>query len=172
VTPSTDETPADDLPIREKVINNSVEYAAMYRVLLAVDESEARLSKQLDAIEAFPGRDELAVAVLYVYEEIDVPADEAGRSIIDSINEDIDELQGVPDTLSAADERLSSLGIETTVSTVRGDPAPAILDAAADVDADAVFVSARGRSPVGKAMFGSVAQQVILESDRPVVVAK
>ena len=80
MTPSTDETPADDLLIREKVINNSVEYAAMYRVLLAVDESEARLSKQLDAIEAFPGRDELAVTVLYVHEEIDVPADKAGRS--------------------------------------------------------------------------------------------
>lgn len=144
----------------------------MYRVLAAIDENEDRVTKQLDALRDFPGRDELSVTVLYVHEEIDVPADEAGRSIIDSINEDIDSLQGVPDTLSTAEARLADLGIETTVSTVRGDPAAAILDVAEDLGADAIVVAARERSPVGKVVFGSVAQKVILESDRPVIVAK
>lgn len=144
----------------------------MYRVLAAIDENEDRAAKQLDALRDFPGRGELSVTVLYVHEEIDAPADEAGRSVIDSINEDIDSLQGVPDTLSTAEARLADLGIETTVATVRGDPAAAILDVAEDLGADAVLVAARERSPVGKAVFGSVAQKVILESDRPVVVAK
>jgi nucleotide-binding universal stress UspA family protein len=144
----------------------------MYRVLMATDEDEERLSRQLDALESLPGRGELIVTLLYVHEEIDTPADEAGRSLIDAINEDIDDLQGVPDTVAAADERLAALGIEASATTVRGDPAEAILDVAAEIEADAILVSAQERSPVGKAMFGSVAQKVILKSDRPVVVAK
>lgn len=144
----------------------------MYRVLAAVDENEDRAANQLDALREFPGRDELSVTVLYVHEEIDVPADEAGRSVIDSINEDIDALQGVPETLSTVEARLADLGIEATVSTARGEPPATILDAAEDIGADSVLVAARERSPVGKAVFGSVTQKVILESDRSVIVAK
>lgn len=144
----------------------------MYHVLMAVDESEDRLSKQLDAVRDLPGREDLSVTILHVHEEIDVPADEAGSAVIDSINEDIDALQGVPDTVSVADETLRESGVTSEVTTVRGDPAPAILDVAQEVGADAILVSARERSPVGKAMFGSVTQSVVLESDRPVIVAK
>lgn len=142
----------------------------MYRVLAAVDGNEDRVAKQLDALREMPGREELAVTVLHVHEEIDVPADEAGRSVIESINEDIDSLQGVPDAVYRAAEELESLGIEADVATMRGDPVPTILDAAADVGADAILVAARDRSPVGKAMFGSVTQGVILDSDIPVIV--
>lgn len=142
----------------------------MYRVLAAVDGNEDRVAKQLDALREMPGRAELAVTVLHVHEEIDVPADEAGRSVIESINEDIDSLQGVPEAVYRAAEELESLGIQADVATMRGDPVPTILDAAADVDADAILVAARDRSPVGKAMFGSVTQGVILDSDIPVIV--
>lgn len=142
----------------------------MYRVLAAVDGNEDRVAKQLDALRELPGREELAVTVLHVHEEIDVPADEAGRSVIESINEDIDSLQGVPDAVYRAAEELESLGIQADVATMRGDAVPTILDAAADVGADAILVAARDRSPVGKAMFGSVTQGVILNSDIPVIV--
>ena len=40
--------------------------------------------------------------------------------------------------------------------------------AAADVDADAICVSGRKRRPTGKAVFGSVTQDVILGTERPV----
>ncbi|SFG92621.1 Nucleotide-binding universal stress protein, UspA family [Halopelagius inordinatus] len=142
----------------------------MYHVLAAVDGNEDRVSKQLDTLRGLPGRDELEVTVLHVHEEIDVPADEAGRSVIESINEDIDSLQGVPDAVYRAAEELETLGIQTDVATMRGDPVPTILDAAEDVGADAILVAARERSPVGKAMFGSVTQGVILDSDVPVIV--
>lgn len=52
-----------------------------------------------------------------------------------------------------------------------GEPADAVLDYAAEVDARYVVIGGRDRSPAGKALFGSVAQTVILEADRPVVVA-
>lgn len=50
-----------------------------------------------------------------------------------------------------------------------GDPAEEIVAYAADVDARYVVVGGRPRSPVGKAVFGSVSQAVLLKADRPVL---
>lgn len=50
-----------------------------------------------------------------------------------------------------------------------GDPASELLRYAREVDARYVVVGGRKRSPVGKAVFGSVTQEVILNTDRPVV---
>jgi nucleotide-binding universal stress UspA family protein len=143
----------------------------MYHVLMAVDGDEERLSHQLDAVERLPGRDEITVTVLYVHEVVDTPADEAGKRIIDAINEDIDDLQGLPDGVSRAREALADSGFQVAVSTGTGDPADVILEVAANADVDVVQLAGRKRSPIGKAVFGSVTQRVILESDRPVTVA-
>jgi nucleotide-binding universal stress UspA family protein len=50
-----------------------------------------------------------------------------------------------------------------------GDPTEEVLAVAAELDARYVVVGGRRRSPVGKALFGSTTQEVLLESDRPVV---
>ena len=50
-----------------------------------------------------------------------------------------------------------------------GDPTEEVLAFASEVDARYVVVGGRRRSPVGKALFGSTTQEVLLESDRPVV---
>lgn len=50
-----------------------------------------------------------------------------------------------------------------------GDPASEIVDEAERTDARFVVVGGRQRTPVGKAVFGSVSQSVILDSARPVV---
>lgn len=144
----------------------------MYHVLVAVDGDEDRLSKQLNTLGDFPGRDEIEATVLYVHEEIDAPADEAGRSVIEAINDEIGSLQGVPETVYRATDELEERGILADTATLSGDPASTIVEAAEDIGVDAILVAGRERSPVGKAMFGSVTQGVILNSDRPVVVAK
>lgn len=58
-----------------------------------------------------------------------------------------------------------------TVETVGrvGDPTEEILDVAREREARFVVVGGRRRSPVGKAVFGSTTQAVVLGSDRPVV---
>ncbi|ESP86977.1 universal stress protein [Candidatus Halobonum tyrrellensis] len=60
---------------------------------------------------------------------------------------------------------------ETMSVVTDGDPADAILDAAAERDCDHVYVTGRKRSPTGKALFGDTAQQVVLDFDGFVTVA-
>ncbi|QIO25057.1 universal stress protein [Haloarcula sp. JP-L23] len=142
----------------------------MHRVLLAVDGDEERLASQLKAIRNLPGRDDLSVLVLFVHEEVDAPPDEAGSSVIESINEGIDRLQGVPDAITEAKETLEALDIPVEVLTGKGDVSTVILDTAADRDVDSLCLASHKRTAVGKAVFGSVTQKVVLESDRPVLV--
>lgn len=52
-----------------------------------------------------------------------------------------------------------------------GDPASAIFTEARSVDPRYLVIGGRQRSPVGKAIFGSVTQDILLRSDWPVVTA-
>ncbi len=56
-----------------------------------------------------------------------------------------------------------------TISVRIGNPAHQILSTADDVDADYLVLGSRKRTPVGKVLFGSVTQLVLLNSDVPVV---
>lgn len=53
-----------------------------------------------------------------------------------------------------------------------GDPAESIVEYATEHDARYVVLGGRKRSPVGKALFGSVAQSVVLSLDRPTVIVQ
>jgi len=52
---------------------------------------------------------------------------------------------------------------------LEGNPAEELLEYSTAEDAEYIVVSARKRSPVGQAVFGSVTQSVLLNGDRPVV---
>jgi len=143
----------------------------MYHVLLPVDGDEDRLDKQLATLTTLPGQEELTVTVLYVHEEVDTVPDEAGKSVIESVNKAIGELQGVPTTIERAAEEIEASGIPVDVVETQGNPTDRITEAADELDADSVLIAGRGRTPVGKAVFGSVTQGVILQGERPVIVA-
>lgn len=52
-----------------------------------------------------------------------------------------------------------------------GDAPQQLLDYSAEHDAECIVVSARKRSSLGQALFGSVSQSLLLNADRPVVAA-
>jgi len=70
---------------------------------------------------------------------------------------------------SVAEAALGSLdGVETAGRV--GTAAKEILQYAGDVDSEYLVIGGRKQSPVGKAIFGSTTQSILLQSDRPVTV--
>jgi nucleotide-binding universal stress UspA family protein len=146
----------------------------MYRLLLPVDDDERRARRLLETVCDLPGRSDLSVAVLSVDERRSAPdaewaaggfAEEFEEAMVESRREE----RTLPDAVTLVAEGLESAGIEHSVHRVTGDPAAAILAAAEERESDAIVVGVRSRSPVGKVVFGSAAQVVILDSDRPVI---
>lgn len=68
-----------------------------------------------------------------------------------------------------AAEAVEGTGVEAEAVGLMGDPAEEIVSYAADRDASYVVIGGRNRSPVGKALFGSVVQSVLLTAECPVV---
>jgi nucleotide-binding universal stress UspA family protein len=69
--------------------------------------------------------------------------------------------------------RLDELDVPHAVRQMIGpDVADELLDAAREVDAEAIVIGIRRRSAVGKMLMGSVAQRVLLEAPCPVIAVK
>ena len=51
-------------------------------------------------------------------------------------------------------------------------PANAVLDLAAQLEAEIIVIGTRRRSPVGKLLLGSLAQEILLGADMPVLLVK
>lgn len=69
---------------------------------------------------------------------------------------------------AVAEETLGGKGLVRSVGRV-GSPTEEVVDLAEELDARYIVIGGRKRSPVGKAVFGSVTQSVLLTADRPVV---
>jgi nucleotide-binding universal stress UspA family protein len=67
--------------------------------------------------------------------------------------------------LAELEERLSGVSVATEVRQGMGtDVAEEILRAAVETEADVIVIGLRHRTPVGKLIMGSVAQQVLLDA--------
>ena len=141
-------------------------------MLIPVDTDDHRADGQAKtALRLAEEVDELDATVLHVHEEIDSTADEAGRSYIDELNEQLDEIHGTPSAVTVVTDQLERAEVSVTVHEITGKVAPAILEIGEELDVDAILIGVRKRSPVGKVLFGSVTQAVILSADRPVITA-
>ncbi len=156
------------------ILHGRVERGLMYKILCPVDTSETRARAQVEAILGFPGEsDALVVDVVYVREDSrGTDSEWAAGGFADEYAEAIDEMaeRSLPAAVDRVTDELDAAGIEHTVHEARGDPARTILAFAADRDCDMIVIGARRRSPVGKVLFGSVAQGVILDGPCPVTV--
>ena len=87
------------------------------------------------------------------------------------------EMEGVEELEDSAAEAASAVAasafpedVATTAIGVVGRIPDAVFDIADEHDCGHVFLTGRKRSPVGKALFGDLGQQVLLEFDGPVTI--
>lgn len=90
----------------------------------------------------------------------------------------LEALDGANDPVEMDDEERAQTHAESVASSVTdsytavglvGYAEDEVLRYADDHDAEYIVISGRKRSPIGKALFGSTAQAILLEADRPVV---
>lgn len=94
--------------------------------------------------------------------------------VIHTLRDDAEEVQTYRDELDQVDRRLTDEGIPHRIrELVRGNtPGEDLLEAAKEEDADLLVIGIRRRSPVGKLVLGSNAQDILLHADCPVLAVK
>lgn len=149
----------------------------MYRVLLPVDRNESRARAQVEAVLDLPvAAGDLTVDIVHVHKDVSTTDAEwaAGGSFSETFAEEMAEevrnIDRIPSSVETAIDLLESSNLEFAVHERSGEPAKEILELAAELDSNATILGVGRRSPVGKVLFGSVVQAVIIDSDRPVTV--
>lgn len=128
----------------------------MYTVLVPV-KTEESARKQASFVADIPDADGSVRAILthgFEGEEAEAPQamQRAGRI----------------DAVQVAHEVLEDAGVETEVQEIGTPVAEGICDLAAELSVDQIVITGRRVNPVGKAVFGSVAQDVLIDADCPV----
>lgn len=126
----------------------------MVRVLLALDDNVAQSHAQTDAIEAIV--ENATTAEVYILHVFGDNPEGASVSQIEAVRE--------------ASKRLDGTNVDIELLEASGSPPDEILQYADELDVDQICVGGRKRSPAGKALFGSVTQDVILGTHKPVLV--
>lgn len=71
---------------------------------------------------------------------------------------------------AVADEAFGDTDVSYTALGAAGELPDLILDTAVERECEHLFVTGRGRSPTGKALFGDIAQTVLLRFDGPTTI--
>lgn len=128
----------------------------MYQIVVPVDDDVDRAVAQARYVTELPGDStEIDVTVAHAYRDVnrtDDNPDEESKAVIQAVS------------------RLRDAGLSVEQRELYTPVAEGILELTADLDADAIVMSGRKRSPTGKALFGSVTQSVILDARVPVTV--
>jgi len=127
----------------------------MKTILLCIDTDVERANEQVASITTLPIQaDQVRVVIYHVFRTDDEHANAENLKSVE-----------------AATEQLEEAGFTVDVNQSSGDAVRKILDKVEEVDADVISLAGRKRSPAGKALFGSVTQDVSLKSDRPVLIS-
>ncbi len=138
-------------------------------ILLAVgQEDEDRLEKLTETVRevAAPAGATVVLAHVFDEEEYDTVVDRLEYGPMDAPTPN--EVAARHATTRELAARLDDSDVSFEIRGAVGPRGDRIVDLAAATDADLVVVGGRKRSPTGKAVFGSTAQNVMLSSPCPV----
>lgn len=148
------------------LVATNLSLSKMYKVLVPVDEDVERAKRAAEVVSNLPYASEsVEVSILNVLQEFEV-SDEYGRT--DS--EDLYDEKDIPKSAVVISDYFEDQDISASLQRKHGDPAEEIIDVADELDADAIVMGGRKRSPVSKVVFGSVAQDTLLKANRPVTI--
>lgn len=123
-------------------------------MLLALDDDLSQARAQITAVESMVETADGAEA--YLLHVFDNNPEGASVKQVEAVRETKD--------------RLEAAGVTVELLESSGDPAGEILRYAEEYDVDQICVGGRKRTPAGKALFGSVTQDVVLGTHCPVLV--
>lgn len=137
------------------------------KVLLPVDAESDRAIAAAESVLTIPNAaDAVEVTILNVEKEINVAGGDGGTVRSEDWYDETD----FPRSVQQAFDVLNEAGIIAEIRREHGDPAEVIIDVAAEIDADRIVMTGRIQTPVGKVLFGSVTQSVLLTTSTPVTV--
>lgn len=108
---------------------------------------------------------DITVTVMHVFPDINAAEEGGNIDVKEYVDED-------PDSVKTAVEVLEDADIDTSIVRESGEPDDQILSYASERDPDGIVVGGKKRSPVGKALLGSVTQAIVLNAEQPVTVTK
>ncbi|GAA0193537.1 universal stress protein [Halobaculum roseum] len=124
----------------------------MNHVLLAIDENDDRAVAQAETVRDLFDAEDTTAHLLH-----DFTDNVEGASV------------GQIGAVRHAATILEDAGIAVEYHETSGTPSRSIIEAADELDVDVISIAGRKRSKAGKALFGSVSQEVVLGTDRPVL---
>ncbi len=124
----------------------------MYHVVTGIAPDDPQVRSKVNAIAGLPAAVE-SVSVTIVH-----------------VTDEETDLLAIP-TVADAHEQLTDRGIDVSLRAADGTPLNAVLSVAEDQDTDLICIGGRRRSPAGKMQLRSGSEAVILNTDRPVLIA-
>ncbi|WP_135826808.1 universal stress protein [Halorussus ruber] len=142
---------------------------ALDTILLAVGPGDAQRTEELaSAVSEVAGPTGAKVVMAHVFTDEEFDGVVSNLDYDPSGDIDPDEVAQRHATVRQLTDEFDAAGVEYSVRGRVGDHGETIVELAKEVNADRVVVGGRKRSPAGKAVFGSTAQEVMLNAPCPV----
>jgi nucleotide-binding universal stress UspA family protein len=140
------------------------------RILVPLDGSSAA-EAILPFVEQVAGPLDAEVVLLRVIEPVSPVELVASAGVVAPDSFTLRDLEA-KQYLSETERRLAKKGLRVRTGVARGSPADEILAAIQATSADLVAMATRARSPLGRVLFGSVAESVLRVSPVPVLLIR